>query len=175
MTVPANATLGTLLRHLIETLDGSVQAAYADLALNYRPRYTPVLRVLRELGSASIRTISQRAGITHSAVSQTLAQMSRDGLIEMQVGDDARERIVALSPAALAMLPTLEGQWAITNAAAQTLDDELSMPLSQLLREAIDALERQPFKARMSQARTRLKTQPPKSPAKKPTRKKASP
>ena len=175
MTVPANATLGTLLRHLIETLDGSVQTAYADLALNYRPRYTPVLRVLRELGSASIRTISQRAGITHSAVSQTLAQMSRDGLIEMQVGDDARERIVALSPAALAMLPTLEGQWAITNAAAQTLDDELSMPLSQLLREAIDALERQPFKARMSQARTRLKTQPPKSPAKKPTRKKASP
>lgn len=175
MPVPANATLGTLLRHLIETLDGSVQTAYADLALNYRPRYTPVLRVLRELGSASIRTISQRAGITHSAVSQTIAQMSRDGLIEMQVGDDARERIVALSPAALAMLPTLEGQWAITNAAAQTLDDELSMPLSQLLREAIDALERQPFKARMSQAMTRLKTQPPKTPAKKPTRKKASP
>ena len=174
MPVPANATLGTLLRHLIETLDGSVQAAYADLALNYRPRYTPVLRVLRELGSASIRTISQRAGITHSAVSQTVSQMSRDGLIEMQVGDDARERIVALSPAALAMLPTLETQWAITNAAAQTLDNELSMPLSQLLREAIDALERQPFKARMSQAKAGLKTQSSKPPTK-PTRKKAGP
>jgi DNA-binding MarR family transcriptional regulator len=174
MPVPANATLGTLLRHLIETLDGSVQAAYADLALNYRPRYTPVLRVLRELGSASIRTISQRAGITHSAVSQTVAQMSRDGLIEMQIGNDARERIVALSPAALAMLPTLEGQWAITNAAAQTLDHELSMPLSQLLREAIDALERQPFKARMSQAKTGLNARPSRSPSK-PTRKKASP
>lgn len=174
MPVPANATLGTLLRHLIETLDGSVQAAYADLALNYRPRYTPVLRVLRELGSASIRTISQRAGITHSAVSQTVSQMSRDGLIEMQVGDDARERIVALSPAALAMLPTLETQWAITNAAAQALDSELSMPLSQLLREAIDALERQPFKARMGQAKAGLKTQSSKPPTK-PTRKKASP
>jgi len=174
MPVPANATLGTLLRHLIETLDGSVQAAYADLALNYRPRYTPVLRVLRELGSASIRTISQRAGITHSAVSQTVSQMSRDGLIEMQVGDDARERIVALSPAALAMLPTLEGQWAITNAAAQALDDELSMPLSQLVREAIDALERKPFKARMSQAKAVLDTNASKPPNK-PTRKKASP
>jgi DNA-binding MarR family transcriptional regulator len=174
MPVPANATLGTLLRHLIETLDGSVQAAYADLSLNYRPRYTPVLRVLRELGTASLRTISQRAGITHSAVSQTVAQMSRDGLIEMQVGSDARERIVALSPAALAMLPILESQWAITNAAAQTLDDELSMPLSQLLREAIDALERQPFKARMSQARTSLKTPPPQSPSRT-RRKKASP
>lgn len=174
MPVPANATLGTLLRHLIETLDGSVQAAYADLALNYRPRYTPVLRVLRELGSASIRTISQSAGITHSAVSQTVSQMSRDGLIEMQVGDDARERIVALSPAALAMLPTLETQWAITNAAAQALDGELSMPLSQLLREAIDALERQPFKARMGQAKVSLKTQSSKPPTK-PTGKKASP
>lgn len=174
MPVPANATLGTLLRHLIETLDGSVQAAYADLALNYRPRYTPVLRVLRELGSASIRTISQRAGITHSAVSQTISQMARDGLIEMQVGSDARERIVALSPAALEMLPALESQWAITNAAARTLDNELSLPLSQLLREAIDALERQPFKARMSQAKASLDAQGSQSPPK-PTRKKASP
>lgn len=166
MPVPANATLGTLLRHLIETLDGSVQAAYADLALNYRPRYTPILRVLRELGSASIRTISQRAGITHSAVSQTVSQMSRDGLIEMQVGNDARERIVALSPAALAMLPVLETQWAITNAAAQALDSELSMPLSQLLREAIDALERRPFKTRMSEAKAGLKTRHPAPPTK---------
>ena len=173
MPVPANATLGTLLRHLTETLDGSVQAAYADLALNYRPRYTPVLRVLRELGSASIRTISQRAGITHSAVSQTVSQMSRDGLIEMQVGNDARERIVALSPAAMAMLPALETQWAITNAVAQALDSELSMPLSQLLREAIDALERRPFKARMSEAKAGLKSKRSASPTK-PTQKKAS-
>lgn len=184
MPVPANATLGTLLRHLIETLDGSVQAAYADLALNYRPRYTPVLRVLRELGSASIRTLSQRAGISHSAVSQTVSQMARDGLIEMRVGNDARERIVALSPAALEMLPALESQWAITNAAARTLDNELSLPLSQLLREAIDALERQPFKARMSQAKASLDAQgspsptkqsPPKQSPPKSTRKKASP
>lgn len=173
MPVPTNATLGTLLRHLIETLDDSVQAAYADLALNYRPRYTPVLRVLRELGSASLRTISQRAGITHSAVSQTVAQMSRDGLIQVQVGDDARERIVALSPAAMAMLPALETQWAITNAAAQALDNELSMPLSQLLREAIDALERRPFKARISEAQAGLKSKRP-SPPTKPSRKKAS-
>jgi hypothetical protein len=89
-----------------------------------------------------------------------------------------------LSPAALEMLPALESQWAITNAAARTLDNELSLPLSQLLREAIDALERQPFKARMSQAKASLdapgspsptKPSPPKQSPPKPTRKKASP
>jgi len=165
MPVPDSATLGTLLRHLTEALDGSVQAAYADLSLNYRPRYTPVLRVLRQRGPASIRTISQHAGITHSAVSQTVAQMSRDGLIVTQVGDDARERIVALSPAALAMLPVLEQQWAITNAAAQAFDDELSMPLSQLLREALDALELRSFKARMSEAKASLERGQPALPA----------
>jgi hypothetical protein len=41
-------------------------------------------------------------------------------------------------------------------------------------REAIDALERQPFKARMSQAKSGLNTQRPQSPPRT-NRKKASP
>lgn len=150
MTLPQSATLGTLLRHLIEMLDGAVEAAYADMPLDYRPRYTPVVRVLLELGPTSIRTISQRAGITHSAASQTVTQMSRHGFVDLRVGEDARERIVALTPDAEAMVPALRRQWAITNTAAQMFDQELSMPLSKLLREAIDALEQHPFSARMN-------------------------
>lgn len=160
MTLPRSATLGTLLRHLIETLDGAVGAAYAGMALDYRPRYTPVVRVLLELGPTSIRTISQRAGITHSAASQTVTQMSRHGLVDLRVGEDARERIVALTPAAEAMVPALRQQWAVTNAAAQAFDEELSMPLSKLLREAIDALEQHPFGARMDKAKAKAEAAP---------------
>lgn len=147
-------TLGTLLRHLLETLDGAVEQAYERAGLDYRPRYTPVVRVLIDAGSASIRTISQRAGITHSAVSQTVSQMVDRGLVKLTAGADARERIVALTPAAHALIPTLEQHWAATNAAAEALDAELSAPLSGVLAEALAALARQPFSDRIAAAAT---------------------
>ncbi len=149
-------TLGTLLRHLVDTLDGAVEQAYARSGLDYRPRYTPVVRALIDLGPVSIRAISRSAGITHSAVSQTVSQMAKQGLVSLQSGGDARERIVALTPAAEAMIPALERHWAATNAAARALDEELSAPLSNLLGEAIAALERRPFAERIDQAAAKL-------------------
>ena len=68
--------LGTLLRHMLELLDGDVQRAYDELGLDYRPRYTPVVAALLDLGPSSIQDIARAAGITHSAASQTVAQMA---------------------------------------------------------------------------------------------------
>lgn len=150
-------TLGTLLRHLIEKLDGAVEESYVQSGLDYRPRYTPVVRALMESGPASIRAISRNAGITHSAVSQTVAQMLERGLVRFEAGGDARERIVALTPAAKAMIPKLQQHWRATNAAAEALDTELSMPLSKLLHEAIEALERRSFAQRIGAAATKHK------------------
>lgn len=150
-------TLGTLLRHLIEKLDGAVEESYVQSGLDYRPRYTPVVRALIASGPASIRAISRSAGITHSAVSQTVAQMMDRGLVKFEPGGDARERIVALTPAAKAMIPKLQQHWQATNAAAAALDTELSMPLSQLLREAIDALDRRSFAQRIGTTTTKPK------------------
>lgn len=143
-------TLGTRLRHLLELLDGAVEQAYADAGLDYRPRYTPVVRALLALGDASIRTIAARAGVTHSAASQTVAQMAERGLVTLAPGRDGRERIVALTPAARAMVPALERQWAATNAAAHALDDELAHSLLAVVDQAIAALERTPFAARIA-------------------------
>jgi DNA-binding MarR family transcriptional regulator len=152
-----NPTLGTLLRHLVEKLDGAVEQSYASSGLDYRPRYTPVVRALMELGPAPIRAISRAAGITHSAVSQTVSQMMERGLVALEPGSDARERIVALTPAAKAMVPKLQQHWRATNAAADMLDSELSTPLSDLLREAIAALDRTSFAQRVDAAAIKLK------------------
>ncbi|MFC4311809.1 MarR family winged helix-turn-helix transcriptional regulator [Steroidobacter flavus] len=145
-------TLGTLLRHLIEKLDGAVEQSYVESGLAYRPRYTPVMRALMESGPTSIRSISRSAGITHSAASQTVAQMVEKGLVQLEPGSDARERIVALTPVAKAMIPKLEQHWRATNDAARMLDSELSTPLSDLLREAIAALDRASFTQRIDAA-----------------------
>lgn len=153
---PPTPTLGTLLRHLIELLDGAVEQAYRGAGLDYRPRYTPVVKALVALGPVSIRVISRQAGISHSAASQTVSQMARTGLVTLSPGQDGRERIVALTPRAQAILPDVTRHWRAVNAAAADLDAELSAPLSDLLVEAIAALERLSFGDRIDKAAARL-------------------
>jgi len=165
MTPPTpTPTLGTLLRHLIELLDGAVEQAYRASGLDYRPRYTPVVKALTALGPVSIRAISRQAGISHSAASQTVSQMARAGLVVLAPGQDGRERIVALTPRAQAMLPAVTRQWWAVNAAAAGLDAELSAPLSALLVETIAALQRRPFGDRIDQAAAQLSDDPPSNP-----------
>ena len=70
--VPARA-LGTELRALFEQMDADVGRALGDLGLTgYRPRFSPVVRVLAE-GPASVRELAAATGVTHSAASQTVA------------------------------------------------------------------------------------------------------
>ncbi|WP_355506907.1 helix-turn-helix domain-containing protein [Xanthomonas cannabis] len=153
MSTPS-PTLGTLVRHLIELLDGDLEAVYAASGLAWRPRYTPVLRVLMRLGPVSIKVLAQEIGITHSAASQTVAQMVKLRLVALKPGADARERIVVLTARTRQMIPALQRQWAATNAAAAQLDAELSVPLSAVLAEAIAALNQRSFATRISAAAT---------------------
>lgn len=145
-------TLGTLVRGLLDRIDTDVAAAYVASGLDWRPRFTPVLRALTTSGPTSIRALALAVGVSHSAVSQTVSQMAKDGLVVLAPGADARERIVVPTPKTAAMVPALERQWAATNAAADQLDAELSASLTALLIEAVAALDRRPFGARMAAA-----------------------
>jgi DNA-binding MarR family transcriptional regulator len=147
---------------LLDLLDGDVDRVYAELALDYRPRYTPVVQVLAVRGTCTIQDIARAARITHSAASQTVAQMAARGLVEVGTGQDLRRRIVRLSPKSEEMLPILRRQWTRAAAAAAALDAELPAPLTEVARAAIDALERVPFRERMRiAARSSKKTVSP--------------
>jgi DNA-binding MarR family transcriptional regulator len=149
------ATLGTQLRHLIELLDGAVSASYVDAGLTYRPRYTPVMRVLMAQEPATIGLIAERAGITQPAATQTIALMLKDGLITAEPGvKDGRQKVIRLSDAGREMIPQLTACWRATAAAAASLDADLAHPLSEALDGAIAALAAKPFGARIAEART---------------------
>jgi DNA-binding MarR family transcriptional regulator len=153
MTVPDTgpALLGTKLQALLDLLDGDVAAVYADLGLaGFRPRYTPILRRLLLDGPAPIRDLARATGVTHSAASQTVAQLVREGLVELTPGADARQRIVTATARAEQLRPTLETEWAATTAAAVALEAELPYPLSQLLDETTEALRRKPMRERIA-------------------------
>jgi DNA-binding MarR family transcriptional regulator len=149
---PRAVGLGTLLRHLLDLLDGDVQRAYDDLGLDYRPRYTPVVVALLDLGPSSIQDIAKAAHLTHSAASQTVAQMAEKGLVHVRPGHDLRRRVVHVGRKLEAMLPALRRQWADAAAAASALDAELPTGLAEVAAAAIEALERAPFRARMQMA-----------------------
>lgn len=145
-------THGVLLRRLIEHLDSAVEQSYIDAGLDYRPRFTPILRALLNHGPASLRALSVRTGVTHSAVSQTVSQMASRGWVALEPGTDARERIAALTPFALEQLPKLQRRWAATAAASVGLDADIGQPLAEVLVQALDALDRQSFSDRLKSA-----------------------
>lgn len=147
------AGLGTQLRHLIELLDGAVQAAYVEAGLDYRPRYTPVMRALAAESPLAIGEIAARAGITQPAATQTVALMAKEGLLTIAPGaSDARVKMVSLSERSRAMLPAIQACWKATKTAADSLDAELPYPLSQALDDAIRALAAHPFGQRIRAA-----------------------
>ncbi|MFC5742171.1 MarR family winged helix-turn-helix transcriptional regulator [Dyella tabacisoli] len=153
----STSSLGTLLRHLTELLDGAVEDSYRQAGLDYGPRFTPVIRALIALGPSSIRAIADHAGMTHSAASQTVAQMTLHKWVKGGRSGDGRERIISLTAGAGRKVALLERCWAATYIAATELERDLSVPLSQVLHEAIEALERRPFSARLQSANETLK------------------
>lgn len=146
-------TLGTQLRHLIELLDGAVQRNYAEMGLTYRPRYTPIMRGLMAYKTLSLGELAQYAGITQPAASQTAALMIADGLVQIIPSVDGRQKLMRLSSEGRAIAEELERAWAYTAVAAESLDHELPMPLTEILAAAINALEVNSFDDRIRSAR----------------------
>jgi len=147
---PSLVGLGTLLRHVLDEMDGEVATVLSDLGTpGYRPRFSPIVRALVKLGPVPISDLARAIGVTHSAASQTAAQMASRGLVTLKPGEDARQRVVHLTAKARALLPKIEAEWAVTASAAAELDAELPFPLAELVPAIAIALERRPFRQRI--------------------------
>jgi DNA-binding MarR family transcriptional regulator len=146
-----DGAIGTQLRHVLELLDGDVAKVYLELGLpEYRPRFSPIVRTIVAEGPLSIRDLATAVGVTHSAASQTVAQLQRAGFVTLQPGSDARQRIVHLTDKTRELLPTIEAEWKATTAAMAELDAELSVPLGQVLAEVVAAVSQRSFQERIS-------------------------
>lgn len=139
---------------MLDLLDGAVERSYEKRGLQYRPRYTPVMRCLIGEASVPLGVIAQRAGITQPAATQTVALMIEDGLLETVRSGDSRKKLLRLSSHGEAMAAELQRAWAATALAAQSLDNDLPMPLSTVLDAAIVALEKKSFDSRIEEARS---------------------
>ena len=131
-------------------LDRGIAAAYAELGIEgVRPRFSMALMFLDSAGPMTIRRLADECGVTHSAMSQSVAQMRTAGLVESAPGRDARSRLVTLTPSGRAVVPVLRAEWDATEAAIAELESELPYPPSQVAADLRQAVERRPFHERV--------------------------
>jgi DNA-binding MarR family transcriptional regulator len=144
---------GGALRPAIDAIDSGIVGAVGDLQLGgYRPRFSGIVRTIAREGPSTINQLAAATHVTHSAASQTVAEMRAQELVTLARGEDERQRIVSLSGRARQLLPAIEAEWAATSAALSALDAELSVPLSTTAQELSVALQRRSFRQRIADA-----------------------
>ena len=152
--------IGELLRHLVELTDGSADSWYETLNCNYRARYTPVMRVLKE-GPLAVKDLQQRLAVTQGAVSQTIKLMLDEQLIAKQSGEDARQTIVGLSKKGEKTLKLLQPHWDAIFETIRGLEHEIGLPLMASLRQSVEALEQTSFAQRVETSKTARRKRSP--------------
>lgn len=130
-------------------MDASLADLYDELGIvGVTTRFSMAIMFLAD-GDATIRSLAERCGVTHSAMSQSVTAMKKAGLVSSTPGDDARSRVVALTEHGRRLAPLLWDEFYATEAAVAELDSELSIPLSTLVAEIDAALDRESFADRV--------------------------
>lgn len=119
------AALGARLRRLSAAIDADATRAYAARGIRFEQRWFGVINQLALAGALSVRQLADVLGITHASVSETRQSLERAGLITSVADpDDARRRVLALSPSGKALVAQLRSLWDAFDEAARELDAE---------------------------------------------------
>ncbi|MEP6800216.1 MAG: MarR family transcriptional regulator [Lapillicoccus sp.] len=146
-----NASFVRPLIRLLDTFDREIVALYDAVGVpGFRSRYAGPLIQLGRRGALTVRELADSAEVTHSAMSQTVSAMRRDGFVEdAGSGRDARTRRVGLTGRARELLPFLEAEWRATEATWLQLDAELPHPLSEVVTQLSRRVEAEPWGERL--------------------------
>lgn len=137
---PKHSGLGELLRHLTDVLDQGSEDAYLAMGIDYRARYTPIMRAFSG-EPISVSEIQERARFTQGAISQTIKLMEADDLVDRVITEDGRSRTVQLTEKGMALHTSLLELWQHRLDAIADLEAEIGYPLRSILASAINALE----------------------------------
>ena len=143
--------LGELLRYTGELVDKGAEEHYRALALNYRPRYTPVLRAINA-GAVTVQDITAATHLTQGAISQSVALMEQEGILFREQLSDGRKFALHLTPSGTELVAQLEARWEAIFTAIGQLEKEVGLPLMAGLEALASALEKQGFAERIQQA-----------------------
>lgn len=136
---------------LLNAMDEDIARLYGERGIEgVRPRFALPLIRLSHRGPLTIRQLAATLDVTHSAMSQTVGALRREGLVSSSPGPDARTRQVELTDRAVAIVPFLEAEWRATEHAVAELDAEIPYALSQAASDLKAALSRRSFYDRIA-------------------------
>jgi DNA-binding MarR family transcriptional regulator len=137
------------LRDLLAHMEKDIARLYAERGVTVRTRFSIVLIRLRHKGPMTVRDLAREIDVTHSAMSQTVAALRRQGMVESAPGPDARTRTVSLTDHGRETVPFLEAEWRATEASLAELEAELPYPLTRVVADIAEALRRRSFHDRI--------------------------
>ncbi|MBN2226127.1 MAG: bifunctional helix-turn-helix transcriptional regulator/GNAT family N-acetyltransferase [candidate division Zixibacteria bacterium] len=114
------------LRRLSEHLMKDVTQIYREQAVDFKPRWFPVLYLLNQTSPMSITDIAKDLGLTHPAINQIGGAMLKAGLISSHKDDkDERRRLLGLTAKGRRIASELQPVW-----------DDISSETMNLIRES---------------------------------------
>ncbi|MFC3050332.1 bifunctional helix-turn-helix transcriptional regulator/GNAT family N-acetyltransferase [Kordiimonas pumila] len=103
--------IGTRMRRFMDMLATGVDKIYKGTGVAFKARYFYVFYALVKQGNMPISSIAALAGFSHSAVSQTVKQMVKDGLITTSATHDGRQKLVGLTEKGEHVYTTIAPIW----------------------------------------------------------------
>ncbi|GAA2467110.1 MarR family winged helix-turn-helix transcriptional regulator [Streptomyces macrosporus] len=138
------------LHELLAAMDAEIEQVYVERGIEgVRPRFAYPLIRLAHTGPLTIRELAESLGRSHSAISQTVAAMRKEGLLTTEPGPDARTRRVDLTERGRSLVPFLEAEWRATHATVAELDAEIPYALTTVVEDLRRALERRSMRQRI--------------------------
>lgn len=115
------AFLGTRLKRLGERMQAGAAQLVEQAGLPVQPGHMGILAALKD-GPLTIGALAERVGISQPGVTRTVGQMQGIGIVDVRTGNDARERLIALSPQGQAVVArALIDIWPRVGRAAESL------------------------------------------------------
>ncbi|KIZ15503.1 MarR family winged helix-turn-helix transcriptional regulator [Streptomyces natalensis] len=149
---PTRQSLWRPLRLLQASMDADIARVYSEQQIDgLKPSFVMELLRLHACGPMTIAELAESVQRTHSALSQKVAAMRKAGWVQTVVGDDARTRKVTLTDKARRIVDRLAAEWRATEAAVADLEAEIPYPLSQVVADIEQALERKSFHDRIAE------------------------
>ncbi|MET7381734.1 MarR family transcriptional regulator [Streptomyces sp. NPDC005526] len=149
---PTHESLWRPLRLLQDSMDADIARIYSEERIDgLKPSFVMELLRLHARGPMTITELADSVHRTHSALSQKVAAMRAAGWVRTVVGDDARSKKVMLTDQARRVVGRLAVEWRATEAALADLEAEIPYPLSRVVADVEQALERKTFHDRIAE------------------------
>ena len=145
-----NLILGSRLRRLSDYYISELNSVYQNQGIEFDTSWFPVFYLLSQNSPLSIKDISDKVGVSHSASSQLISHLKKKGyLVTKTSAEDKRKILVELTPAGSCLLNDILPIWESIKKSMEEI--ECSNPsISQVLK-GLTALEETFNKIKLSE------------------------